>query len=96
MRYVLIVPREVREDQVEIDWTLLLLIVIAALFALGLVLALRTAAGRKRLGDAALLLAERLIAYAIRWLERDEPDVPSAVADDRLSRARRALGALQG
>lgn len=58
----------------QIDWSLLLLIVIGALFVLGLVLALQTAAGRKRLGEAALALAERLLAYAVRWLERSLPD----------------------
>lgn len=82
-----------------IDWTLLLLIVIAVLFIAGLVLALQTAAGRRRLGDAALALAERLLAYAISWLERDAPavDVPGmALASDKTDRARAALRALHG
>lgn len=53
----------------NIDWTLLLLLVIAALGVLGLVIALQTNSGKKRLADAALRLAESLITYAIRWLE---------------------------
>ena len=93
-----------------IDWTLLLLVVIGILFVLGLVLALQTAAGRKRLGEAALALAERLIAYAIGWLERNQPggvdpaifaggvDVPAAMADrdQRVADARAALMILRG
>lgn len=80
----------------EIDWTLLLLIVIAVIAVIGLILALQTRSGRGRLADAALRLAESLIAYAIRWLERGEPDVPSAVTDERVRRAQQALSALQG
>ena len=64
----------------EIDWTLLLLLVIGALFVLGLVLALQTAAGRRRLADAGLRLAEALIALAVRWLERNVPAVPAGEA----------------
>ena len=92
-----------------IDWTLLLLVVIAALFILGLVLALQTAGGRRRLGEAALALAERLIVYAIGWLERNQGgvhpsifaggvDVPAAAADDdqRVADARAALMILRG
>lgn len=55
----------------QIDWTLLLLLVVAALGVLGLVLALQTSGGRKRLADAAMSLAEALLSYAIRWLQRD-------------------------
>lgn len=55
----------------EIDWTLLILLVVAALGVLGLVLALQTAGGRRRLADAAMALAEALLSYAIRWLQRD-------------------------
>ncbi len=64
----------------EIDWTLLLLLVIGALFVLGLVLALQTAGGRRRLADAGLRLAEALIALAVRWLERNVPAVPAGEA----------------
>lgn len=56
---------------VQIDWTLLLLLVVAALGVFGLVLALQTASGRRRLADAAMSLAEALLSYAIRWLGRD-------------------------
>lgn len=79
----------------EIDWSLLLLIVIAALFVLGLVLALQTASGRKRLGEAALALAEKLIQYAIGWLERNQggADVPAAAVTP--DHARIALAALR-
>lgn len=55
----------------QIDWTLLLLLVVAALGVLGLVLALQTATGRKRLADAAMSLAEALLSYAIAWLQHD-------------------------
>lgn len=80
-----------------IDWTLLLLVVIGILFVLGLVLALQTAAGRKRLGEAALALAERLLAYAVRWLERSLPDqgiagvAPISHDIDRAAAALRAI-----
>ena len=94
-----------------IDWTLLLLVVIGVLFVLGLVIALQTAGGRRRLGEAALALAERLIAYAIGWLERNQPaggvdpvifaggvDVPAVAAegDQRIADARAALMILRG
>jgi hypothetical protein len=61
---------------VGIDWTLLLLIAIVALGLLGLIIALQTTGGRRRLADAALRLAESLLTYAIRWLESIGPDVP--------------------
>lgn len=64
----------------EIDWTLLLLLTIGSLFVLGLVFALQTAAGRRRLADAGLRLAEALIALAVRWLERNVPAVPAGEA----------------
>ena len=84
-----------------IDWTLLLLVVIGVLFVLGLVIALQTAGGRRRLGEAALALAERLIAYAIGWLERNQGggvDVPAVAAegDQRIADARAALMILRG
>jgi hypothetical protein len=82
---------------VEIDWTLLLLIAVVALGLLGLVIALKTTGGRRRLADAALKLAESLLAYAIRWLESIGPDVPDVpgvtmvqVDDHDLARARAA------
>lgn len=65
-----------------IDWTLLLLLVVGALFVLGLVLALQTAAGRRRLADAGLRLAEALIALAVRWLERNVPASASSAAGE--------------
>lgn len=88
----------------QIDWTLLLLLTVAVLFIGGLILALQTSAGRKRMGEAALALAERLIAYAIGWLEKnqtggDAVDVPAAAAEservDTLAKARVALTALE-
>ena len=80
----------------QIDWTLLLLIVVAVLATIGLILALQTKTGRGRLADAALKLAESLIAYAIRWLERNQAgglNVPTAAAatDQRIADARAAL-----
>lgn len=81
----------------QIDWTLLLLVVIAVIAVIGLILALQTRSGRGRLADAALRLAESLIAYAIRWLERNQGggavDVPAAMADNdqRMADARAAL-----
>lgn len=85
----------------EINWTLLLLIAIVALGLLGLVIALQTAGGRKRLADAALRLAESLLAYAIRWLESLPPDVPDvpdvtmlATESHDLARARAAHACL--
>lgn len=84
----------------NIDWTLLLLLVIAALGVLGLVIALQTKSGRGRLADAALRLAESLLAYAIRWLESlgtEAPDVPGVTADvpHDLARARAAQACLR-
>lgn len=85
----------------EINWTLLLLIAVVALGLLGLVIALQTAGGRKRLADAALRLAESLLAYAIRWLEAQSPDVPDvpdvtmlATESHDLARARAAQACL--
>lgn len=85
----------------EINWTLLLLIAVVALGLLGLIIALQSTSGRKRLADAALKLAESLIAYAIRWLERNQAggvDVPAAMADSdqRIADARAALMILRG
>lgn len=83
----------------QIDWTLLLLLVVAALGVLGLVLALQTTGGRRRLADAAMALAEALLRHAIAWLEHDAPavDVPGvAPANDKTSCARAALSALEG
>lgn len=76
----------------QIDWTLLILLVVAALGVLGLVLALQTAGGRRRLADVAMRLAEALLAYAIRWLESIAPDQPGvAMAEPHdLARARAA------
>lgn len=82
-----------------IDWTLLLLVVIGSLAVIGLILALQTNAGRKRLGDAALSLAERLLAYAIGWLDQRSAgaNVLTAAPDDqRLADARAALAILRG
>lgn len=84
-----------------IDWTLLLLVAIGVLAVIGLILALQTRTGRGRLADAALKLAESLIAYAIRWLERNQgggADVPAAMADrdQRVADARAALMILRG
>lgn len=86
----------------NIDWTLLLLLVIAALGVLGLVIALQTNSGKKRLADAALRLAESLITYAIRWLEglgtsaADVPGVTMAEAGlHDLDRARAAKACLR-
>lgn len=86
----------------NIDWTLLLLLVIAALGVLGLVIALQTAGGRKRLADAALRLAEALLSYAIRWLESlgtSAPDVPGVTMIEAeshdLARARAAQACLR-
>lgn len=84
----------------EIDWTLLLLVVVGALAVIGLILALQTRTGRGRLADAALKLAESLIAYAIGWLERNQGgmDVPAVAAagDQRIADARAALMILRG
>jgi len=82
----------------NIDWTLLLLLVIAALGVLGLVLALQTNGGKKRLAEGGLKLAEALIALAVKWLEQVLPDVsvPAATATTNgLDRARAAQAALK-
>lgn len=86
----------------EINWTLLLLIAVVALGLLGLVLALQTAGGRRRLADAALRMAEALLAYAIRWLESVGPAVPDvpgvtmlAAESQDLARARAAQACLR-
>lgn len=82
----------------EIDWTLLILLAVGALFVLGLVLALGTSAGKKRLGESALALAEALLRYAIGWLESSLPKTEGAVVDapPNLIRACQALDVLQG
>ena len=85
----------------QIDMGLLLLVVVAVIAVIGLIIALQSTSGRKRLADAALKLAESLIAYAIRWLERNQAggvDVPAAMADSdqRIADARAALMILRG
>lgn len=84
----------------EIDWTLLLTVVIGTLAVIGLILALQSKAGRGRLADGALRLAEALIAYAIGWLDgrgTGNVDVPAGVTmDDRVVRAKTALAILRG
>lgn len=85
----------------QIDMGLLLLVVVAVIAVIGLIIALQSTGGRKRLADAALRLAESLIAYAIGWLERNQPggvDVPTAAAagDQRIADARAALMILRG
>lgn len=80
----------------EIDWTLLILLVVGVLFVLGLVLALGTNAGKRRLGEGALALAESLLRYAIVWLENSLPKVEGvAMQTSNADRARRALSILQ-
>lgn len=81
----------------EIDWTLLLLLVIAALGVLGLVIALQTTGGRKRLADAAMSLAEALLSYAIKWLERDysESNIAHEPMIDVISVAEASLNILK-
>lgn len=83
----------------NIDTGLLLLVVVAAIAVIGLILALQTNAGRKRLADGGLRLAEALIALAVRWLEAVLPgeamEGVAAVAGDA-DRARAALKALRG
>jgi hypothetical protein len=82
----------------QIDMGLLLLIAVIAVAVIGLILALQTNGGRKRLADAALRLAESLIARAIVWLEANipgGPDVPAAMATGgQIDQARQALAAL--
>ena len=81
-----------------IDWTLLLLVVVAIIAVIGLILALQSTSGRKRLADGALRLAESLIALAIRWLERTLPGEPVAGVAPMMGdidRARAAQAALK-
>ena len=94
----------------QIDTGLLLWVVVAVIAVIGLIIALQSTGGRKRLADAALRLAESLIAYAIGWLERNQPggvdpaifaggvDVPAAAVagDQRIADARAALMILRG
>lgn len=85
----------------QIDMGLLLLVVVAVIAVIGLIIALQSTGGRKRLADAALRLAESLIAYAIGWLERNQAggvDVPAVMADSdqRIADARAALMILRG
>lgn len=86
----------------QIDMGLLLLVVVAVIAVIGLIIALQSTGGRKRLADAALRLAESLIAYAIGWLESIGPDVPNVpgvtmveVESHDLARARAAQACLQ-
>lgn len=85
----------------QIDMGLLLLVVVAIIAVIGLIIALQTTGGRRRLADAALRLAESLLAYAIRWLEAlpvDVPNVPGVtmvhVESHDLARARAAQACL--
>lgn len=88
----------------QIDMGLLILVVVAIIAVIGTILALQTNGGRKRFADAALRLAESLIAYAIKWMEGrgtgtvDVPaGVPAGVAmNDRVVRAKTALAILRG
>lgn len=80
----------------QIDWTLLLLLVVAALGVLGLVIALQTTGGRKRLADAAMRLAEALLGYAIKWLESIGPGEGLIMTESQsLGKARAAQACLQ-
>lgn len=86
----------------QIDMGLLLLVVVAIIAVIGLILALQTVGGRRRLADAALRLAESLLAYAISWLESIGPDVPDVpgvtlieVESHDLARARAAQACLR-
>lgn len=81
----------------EIDWTLFILLTVGVLFVLGLVLALGTNAGKKRLGEGALALAESLLRYAIKWLEDSLPKQEGVAGMQTRSanRAQRALNILQ-
>ena len=65
----------------QIDVGLLLLVVVGIVAGAGLILALQTAGGRKRLADAGLRLAEALIALAVRWLERNVSGSTSSPGD---------------
>lgn len=76
----------------NIDWSLLLLVVVGIVFVIGLIILLQSARGRTGLSNAALRLAEALIAYAIRWLEGHDDNQGAAIAPDH---ARIALAALR-
>lgn len=85
----------------QIDMGLLLLVVVAIIAVIGLIIALQTTGGRKRMADAALRLAESLLAVAIRWLESLPPpviNVPGVTMlhteDQDLVRARAAYACL--
>ena len=86
----------------QIDTGLLLLVVVAVIAVIGLIIALQSTGGRKRLADAALRLAEALLSYAIRWLESlgtSAPDVPGVTMIEAeshdLARARAAQACLR-
>lgn len=82
----------------NIDMGLLLLVVVAVVAVIGIILALQTNGGKRRLAEGGLKLAEALIALAVKWLERVLPgvDVPTAAATTtNLDRARAAQAALK-
>ena len=82
----------------QIDTGLLLLVVVAVIAVIGIILALQTNSGKKRLAESGLKLAEALIALAVKWLEQVLPgvDVPTAVATaNDLDRAKAAQAALR-
>ena len=82
----------------QIDMGLLLLVVVAVIAVIGIILALQTGGGKKRLAESGLKLAEALIALAVKWLEQVLPgvDVPTAVATaNDLDRAKAAQAALR-
>ena len=82
----------------QIDMGLLLLVVVAVIAVIGIILALQTSSGKKRLAEGGLRLAEALIALAVKWLEQVLPgvDVPTAAATNSdLDRARAARAALR-
>lgn len=76
------------------DWSLLLLVVIGVVFVVGMIILLQSARGRTGLADAALRLAEALIAYAVRWLEK-RGDAAGQGAANAPDHARIALAALR-
>ena len=82
----------------QIDTGLLLLVVVAVIAVIGIILALQTSSGKKRLAEGGLRLAEALIALAVKWLEQVLPgvDVPTAAATNSdLDRAKAAQAALK-
>ena len=82
----------------QIDMGLLLLVVVAVIAVIGIILALQTSSGKKRLAEGGLRLAEALIALAVKWLEQVLPgvDVPTAAATNSdLDRAKAAQAALK-